>query len=169
MIMKKIMFYGLILFILSNCDSTAPKPPKPLVKVGEVLKTQYFDVTINKTALKPIIHFNEYSNYKAGEGNIYLIMNITIKNTDTESRTMFSDGTIFIKTVDKEYKFETSETIIEDGWGFILEDINPLVTKTTNIVFKIPNNLEGDVSFQPGRSEDDEKIYIGKIEFKPKQ
>ena len=149
----------------SETESNKTTTVKSYPKIGEILKTEYFDVTVNKIAVTDFINFhNEFMNVKAGNGNKFLLLNVTVKNTDTESRMMFSDGIIWMNYNGKEYKFETSETILAEGWGFIMDDINPLVSKTTNIAYKIPSDIKGEAYFQSGRSNDDERIFLGTIQ-----
>ena len=163
-----IAFIGLIvaLFTGNQDPSTPTKETKSKVysKIGEVLKTEFFDVTVNKIFLTDFINFhNEFMDVKAGEGNKFLILNVTVKNTDKETRTMFSDGILWINYNGQEYKYETSETILNEGWGFILDAINPLVSKTTRIVYKMPKEVTGEAYFQSSRSNNDERIYLGEI------
>lgn len=134
------------------------------VGIKEVLKTPYFEVTINKQYVTFNIETgNEFADKKADEGNMFLVLNTSFRNTDTESR-MMTDGTLLVNTNDgKEYKFEQSETIMLDGWGLMLKNINPLNTVTTNVVYQIPEKLKGKVYYQPSRSED--KIFLGDFDL----
>lgn len=133
------------------------------VGLGEVLKTEYFDVTANKMVVVPKINTgNEYTDVKAEEGSKFLIIDVSFKNTDTESR-MVMDGDILVNYSGKDYKFDKPETIIADGFGTMLDQINPLITKKTKIVYKIPTELTGKVYWNPGRSDSDQVIYLGDI------
>ena len=133
------------------------------VKVGEVLKTDYFDITVNKAELQDRVSTgNEFSDLKPEDGNMYLIINATFKNTDSESR-MLMDGSVWINYNGKDYEFDKSETIMAEGYGLLLDQINPLTSKTTNLVYKIPAEVKGDAYWQPGRSDDDERILLGTL------
>jgi hypothetical protein len=133
------------------------------VTVGEVLKTDYFDIIVNKVRLEESVNTgNEFANLKSEQGNMYLIINASFKNTDTESR-MLSEGSVFINYNGKNYEFDKSESIMLEGWGLFLDQLNPLTTKTTNLVYKIPAEIKGDAFWQPGRADSDQKILLGNL------
>lgn len=131
--------------------------------IGEVLSTKYFDVTANSVSLEKQVNTgNQFSDLKAEEGINYLIINATFKNTDKESRMML-DGSVWINYKGKDYEFDKSEPIMLEGWGASLDQINPLTSKTTNIVYKIPSEIKGKAYWQPGRSSSDDKIFLGEL------
>lgn len=133
------------------------------VAVGEILKTDYFDITVNEVSLQESVNTgNEYASLKAEQGNMYLVINASFKNTDTESR-MLSEGSVFINYNGKNYEFDKSESILAEGWGLFLEQLNPLTTKTTNLIYKIPSEIKGDAFWQPGRADSDQKILLGNL------
>ncbi|HLO73888.1 MAG TPA: DUF4352 domain-containing protein [Flavobacterium sp.] len=133
------------------------------VKIGEILKTDYFDITANKVDLTDRVNTgNEFSDLKPEEGNKYLIINSTFKNTDSESR-MIIEGSVWINYNGKDYEFDKSESVMAEGFGALLEQINPLTSITTNLVYKIPAEITGDAYWQPGRSDDDERIFLGTL------
>ncbi len=134
------------------------------IQLGETLSTRYFDVTVNKASINDRVNTgNEFADLNPESGNSYLIMNTTFKNTDNESR-MLTDGEVLIIYNGKEYKFDNAETIMLEGWGLLLDQINPLTSKTTNLVYKIPTEIKGPVYYRPGRSSSDDKILVGNIE-----
>lgn len=133
------------------------------IKVGDILHTSYFDVKVNHIEISNSVRTgNEFADLPAEEGVKYIIMNVTYKNTDTESR-MIMDGVLWVNVGEKEYEFDKTETVMLDGWGILLDQINPMVSKTTNIVYKIPSDLSGDLYWQPGRADDDERIELGSL------
>ncbi len=133
-------------------------------KVGEILPTEYFDVTVNKVSIKNSVSTgNEFADLKPESGTRYLIINTTFKNTSNESR-MLMDGEVLVNYNGKDYTFDKSETIMLDGWGLLLDQINPLTAKTTNLVYKIPAELKGTAYYKPGRSGSDDLIDLGNIE-----
>lgn len=135
-----------------------------IVENGNVLHTEYFDVSIEKVEIRDMVDTgNEYTNLPKEPGNRYLLMKVTFKNTSDESR-MITNGTVWIDYNGKRYEFDNPETIMADGWGLLLDQINPLVTKTTKLAYKIPEEIKGDFYFQPGRSNDDELIYLGNVQ-----
>lgn len=139
-------------------------PAKTYVKLGEKLSTKYFDVTVNDAKVrKEVKTGNQFADRKPEDGNSFMILNVTFKNTDSESR-MITDGEILINYNGKDYKFDKSETIMLEGWGILLDQINPLTSKTTNIVYKIPSEIKGMVYYRPGRANSDDLIAVGTID-----
>ncbi len=135
----------------SSSESSTKKSSK-LVAIQEVLKTDYFDITANSVELFYNVNTgNPYASLPKEAGNIYLVINATFKNIDTESR-MIMDGSVFINYNGKEYEFDKTESIMAEGWGTMLDQINPLTSKTTNLVWKIPEEINGTVIWKPGRA-----------------
>ena len=120
----------------SSNEQTEQKTEAPKgVGIGEVLHTDYFDITVNKVSLEDRVNTgNEFADLKPEQGNLYLIINASFKNTDKESR-MLMDGSVWINYNGKDYEFDKSETVMLEGWGLLLDQINPLTTKTTNLVY----------------------------------
>ncbi len=142
-------------------STTETKEPVKPIGIGDVVHTKYFDITVNEAKTRDRVNTgNQFSDLQAENGNMYLIINTTFKNTDNESRMIF-EGSVWINYNGKDYEFDKSEPIMADGWGLFLEQLNPLTSKTTNLVYKIPIEIKGDIYWQPGRS--DEKIFIGNI------
>ncbi|MDC6353439.1 MULTISPECIES: DUF4352 domain-containing protein [Robiginitalea] len=148
----------------SSSNSVSSDNSVTTKQVGETLSTQYFDVTINKVSLQDRVSTgNQFADLKKEEGNQYLVLNTTFKNTDDESR-MIMDGEVLINYNGKEYLFDKSETVMLEGWGLMLDQINPLTSKTTNLVYKIPSEITGPAYYRPGRSNSDDLIVIGNIQ-----
>ncbi|MFC4686583.1 DUF4352 domain-containing protein [Epilithonimonas pallida] len=133
-------------------------------KVGETLPTEYFEVTVNKVGVQNSVSTgNQFSDLKPESGTRYLIINTTFKNTSNESR-MLMDGEVLVNYNGKDYTFDKSETVMAQGFGLLLDQINPLTAKTTNLVYKIPAELKGTAYYKPGRSGSDDLIDLGNIE-----
>lgn len=133
-------------------------------QLGETLSTRYFEVTVNEASIQDRVNTgNQFTDLKKEEGIQYLILNTTFKNTDNESR-MISDGEVIINYNDKDYLFDNSEMIMLEGWGTMLDQLNPLTSKTTNLVYKIPDEIKGPAYYRPGRSKKSDLIAIGNIE-----
>jgi hypothetical protein len=141
----------------NNNSSTSSTP----IGVGQVGKTDYFDITVNNVELNERVRTgNQFANLKAEPGNTYLIFNVTFKNTDSESR-MFTEGDVLINYNGKDYTFDHPEVVMLDGWGTFLEQINPLTTKTTNLVYKIPSEITGNIFWRPGRNSAGVIFFLG--------
>lgn len=148
----------------SSTASTSAEAAKTYKKLGETLSTEYFDVTVNKVGIENRVNTgNEFANLPAEDGNKYLIMNTTFKNTSNESR-MLMDGEILINYNGKDYTYDKAETIMLEGWGLLLDQINPLTSKTTNLVYKIPAEIKGTAYYKPGRSGSGDLIELGNID-----
>lgn len=133
-------------------------------QIGEVLPTDYFEVTVNEISIKDKVSTgNQFTDLKKEEGIRYLILNTTFKNIDSESR-MLSDGEILINYNGKDFKYDKSEMIMLDGWGLMMDQINPLTSKNTKLVYKIPTELKGQAYYRPGRSGEGDLIDIGILE-----
>ncbi|RZJ70238.1 DUF4352 domain-containing protein [Flavobacterium sp.] len=141
----------------SDVDSTSVR------KVGETLSTDYFDVTVNEVGVfDRIATGNEFADLPRQEGIKYLVLTTTFKNTSNESR-MLMDGEVLINYNGKDYNYDKSETIMLEGWGLMLDQLNPLTAKKTNLVYKLPSELVGKAYYRPGRSDGDQMIDLGEI------
>lgn len=146
-----------------SSEQTEKKSEPKGVGVGQVLHTDYFDITVNEVNLQDRVNTgNQFANLKPEQGNMYLIINASFKNTDNESR-MLMDGSVWINYNGKDYEFDKSETVMLEGWGLLLDQINPLTTKTTNLVYKIPAEIKGNAYWQPGRAKKSQRILLGNL------
>lgn len=119
----------------------------------------YFGVTVNDcTISKSIETGNHYTTVKPDPDARFLTVNATFKNTDNEGRLPF-EGSLFITRDGEDYKFDTTETVMSEGYGIRLRSLNPLIKLTTKIVYKVPNELSGDVYWKPGRNAEDKKLW----------
>jgi hypothetical protein len=148
----------------TNETNNQPKqvpPVENIIKYGQVLKTEYFDVVARVSGLYTNWVDEENGiNLPEEKGIMYLIIKLTFKNTDTESR-MLTDGTIWTTHNGKQYKFDKSETMLVKGWGIGFDQINPLTETTTRVVYKLPTELDGSLYYQPGRSKESDRILLG--------
>ncbi|NDA26414.1 MAG: DUF4190 domain-containing protein [Verrucomicrobia bacterium] len=143
-------------------NSSAKEPPRN--GVGSSIQTEYFKITLNSCRIVDRISTgNEFADPEPSPGNQYLVINATFKCTDTESR-MPEEGSVFISYQGKDYEFDDTESIMLEGWGLILDQLNPLTSKTTNIVYKIPLEIKGPVYWVPGRNYKNLRFFCGEIE-----
>lgn len=159
-----VIFIFLIIGISMIGNSNTPRKNQRanMVKINQVLKTRYFDVMVNGINFQKIIYpANGYGVRNYERGIKYLIIDLTIKNTDNESR-IAVNGTVFIDYNGKRLKFDEAENIVGPGWG-LLETLNPMIAIRTNVVYKLPEEITGQLYYQPGRSSSDEIIHIGTI------
>lgn len=151
--------------VSSSTEKSEKKSEEPTgVSVGQVLQTDYFAITVNEVNLQDRVRTgNQFADLKPEQGNMYLIINATFKNTDNESR-MLMDGSVWIDYNGKKYEFDKAETVMLEGWGLLLDQINPLTSKTTNLVYKIPAEISGPAYWQPGRAKKNQRIFLGNLE-----
>ena len=134
---------------------------KGLQAKQEVMHGQvgYFDVTVNDcTISKSIDTGNRFSTVKPDPDARFLTVNATFKNTDNEGRLPL-EGSLFISKDGKDFKFDTTESIMSEGYGIRLRSLNPLIKLNTKIVYKVPNELSGEVYWKPGRNAQDKKLW----------
>ena len=157
----------LIAFASGDADTTTPTSEvsdENIVSVGESLTTDYFEIKVNKVTISDkVATGNQFSDVSAEPGNSFLIFNVTFKNIDGESR-LFQEGEVMINYNNKDYRFDTSETIMAEGWGSFFDQINPLTSKTTNLVYKIPTEIKGPAYWKPGRNSKGKLFLLGNIE-----
>lgn len=129
--------------------------------LGDIVRAGYFDVKVNSIAIKDRVSTgNEFADLKPEEGTKYLIMSVTFKNVANEPGTLF-DGTLSVNSGTQVYKIDQSETIMLDGWGLFLDRLNPLVSKTTKLVYKLGSEMKGMAYWQPTGA--DQTFFIGNI------
>lgn len=119
----------------------------------------YFDVTVNAcTISKSIDAGNRYSTLKPDPDARFLIVNATFKNIDNEGRLPL-EGSLLISKDGTDFKFDTTETVMSEGYGIRMRSLNPLIKLNTKIVYKVPNELSGEVYWKPGRNAEDKKLW----------
>ncbi len=116
---------------------------------GETITAGNFEVTLNGYKFsKQVDTGNEFANIAPQEGNRFLIMSVTYKNISDKSKMAFP-GAVYIEYNGKTLKYDHAETIPLEGWGLLLDQLNPLTSKTTKLVFKIPSEIKGPVYWEP--------------------
>lgn len=151
---------------MDDDDDSSPTTTEPakVTGIGEVLQTQYFEVGVAKVDIRDRVGTgNQFVEPPADGSTYFVVLEVGFRNTDTESR-MITDGSLFVNYNGKEYEFDHSETIMLDGWGTSLEQVNPLITFATRIVYRVPKELTGAAYWQPGRAYgENQRIYIGDL------
>ncbi len=145
----------------TNIDSSSGNEnveslPAKVIQIAETGRTEYFEITVNKVVYRTFLR-GAFTDGNAGEGNVFLLFNVTIKNIDNESRVPL-EGSILINYNGKWYKYDSPEHLVD---GFFMEPLNPLVRKTANIAYKIPAEIIGDIYWEPGRNPDNQFFYLG--------
>lgn len=142
--------------------STSPsEPTRGVSQIGRPIRGKYFEVTVHDVLLKSSIETgNPYSSKTAPNGTRYAVLEATFKNIDNESR-MIDPGELLIEYQGQQLRFDKTETILAEGWNVALQQINPLTSYSSKVVFAIPTEAYGPVYYKLGRSE--EIIYLGEL------
>ena len=120
-------------------------------KIGDVVTTNYFDVTVNAyNTLKSV--GSDFSKTEAGQGNTLLVIDVTYKNTSSEARMLFG-GEAMLLVEGKQLRFDAAETVFEEGY-LSFENLNPMTSITGKVVFKVPEGLKATYFYKPDRSDD---------------
>jgi hypothetical protein len=123
----------------------------------------YFEVSADKAyATNKVGTGNQFIEPKNWEGSRFFIVNASFKNLDTESRLPFG-GSLYINYNGKDYVFDTVEPIMLEGYNIWFRSVNPLITMKTKIVYRIPNEIEGEVFWRPGRNSSDTRLWVGRV------
>lgn len=119
-----------------------------IYKTGEAVKVGYLEYKINKVSDKAKVKDSMGTIYKAGDGARYVLINISVKNNDKDQITMTDDLLKLIEKDGTEYSADTQNGVWanETGQTFFFELINPKMSKTSNIIFAVPNDVKlGDL------------------------
>jgi hypothetical protein len=123
----------------------------------------YFEVaTSGSTYGKSVGTGNRFAEPKQWEGSRFFVVNASFKNTDRESR-LPVEGSLYITYNGTEYEFDSVETVMAEGYNIWFKKVNPLITMKTKIVYRIPDEIEGDVFWKPGRNPDDTRLWVGSV------
>lgn len=123
----------------------------------------YFEVSADRgTYGKEVGTGNRYAEPKSWDGSRFFTVHATFKNMDTESR-LPVEGSLFINYDGREYEFDSVEPIALEGYNIWFRKINPLIAMKTKIVYRIPDEVYGEVFWRPGRNPDDKRLWIGNI------
>lgn len=123
----------------------------------------HFEVSASKAyATNKVGTGNKYAEPKQWEGSRFFVVNASFKNISTESRLPVG-GSLFINYNGKDYEFDTVESIMLEGYNIWFKSINPLITMKTKIVYRIPNEVNGEVFWRPGRNPTDTRLWVGKV------
>lgn len=136
------------------------KVEKKLPTVGEKMVTSHFEIALKGYKIQnSVTTGNMFIKLEPEQGNKYLVLDVSYKNIDNESRMIGGEGKVFVDYNGKEYEYDKSETLLADGYGVLLDQLNPLTNKSTKLVFKIPSELKGKIYWAPSRS--NERFFVG--------
>jgi hypothetical protein len=110
--------------------------------IGEWVQSDYFKVAVLDVSEKkgaPV----EFMCDSAPDGSRYVMVNISVENTDTESRTLLTEGEIHIPYNGETLEFDQTEscTLGQDGFINFMDDIGPFVKMQGRVTFVIPERF----------------------------
>jgi len=123
----------------------------------------YFKVKVNSCRVGSKVGTeNPLAEPKKWPDSKFLVIDASFKNTDTEGRLPLA-GSALIEYGGKTYKFDAVESVYEEGFGIGIQSVNPLVTLRTKLVYRIPSEIKGRVSWLPGRNAGGVSLPCGTI------
>lgn len=123
----------------------------------------HFDISAGKCiSTKKVGTGNKFFEPKAWDGSRFFIVNASFKNMDTESR-LPTEGSLHVKYNGAEYKFDSVEPIMLEGYNIWLKQVNPLITMKAKLVYRIPDEIEGEVFWEPGRNKEGIRLWCGNV------
>ena len=130
---------------------------------GEVLPTRFFDVKIDTLEVVDSVYdITRMIHLPAQNGNRYVVLSLSFKNNDMESK-MIPDGRLCIDRGNNEIKYDDPEVLDGEGWGMVMENINPGITRKTKIVYKIPAHIKGNLYYYPDISFSEDRIFLATL------
>ncbi len=123
----------------SSSTSSKKSESKKEYKVGQEVTVGKLTFKVNNVEEKKELTAQYLDTLKT-DGK-FAVVDITIKNNDSEARTLDSEMFRIIGKDGTEYKSYTEgDTYINDGdLGFFLQQVNPKMSKTGKVAFEIPN------------------------------
>ncbi|RML67714.1 hypothetical protein [Pseudomonas syringae] len=123
----------------------------------------YFKVSADSAYYGPAVNTgNRFAEPKKWDGSRFFVIRASFKNLDTESR-LPSEGSLFINYNGKDYEFDSVEPVMLEGFNIWFKKVNPLITMRTKIVYRIPDEIHGEVFWRPGRNPNGTKLWLGFI------
>lgn len=130
------------------------------VNFGETITFNEWEITVNSADIMECIETSSYTAFTPDKGNVYISVNLSIKNIDKNSASFlssFSIGKNFrAKLVFGDYEFSPTNLI---GYSEDLHDtvLNPLSSKTGIIAFSVTKEITDLESFHLVLFNDNEK------------
>ncbi|AZZ44825.1 hypothetical protein C1896_07815 [Pseudomonadaceae bacterium SI-3] len=120
----------------------------------------HFRTAINTcTVAKSVGTGSQYLEPERWQGSQFVVLDVSFKNEDTEGRLPFEGALVIKQTDGKKLRYDSSETIMAEGYGIGFKSVNPFITMPTKLVFRIPDDITGEVLWEPGRNPDGKKLW----------
>ena len=151
---KVLLVIGIIVFVIlavgsvggdssssgsgSSTKKIAEVKEKEMGKVGEPFTTNNFEVTVSGIKAIDSQKINSITSLDKEDGVKYLIVDVSAKNIANESKSLVSAGKLILGDGDDKIEIKNDETLLTEGYGAFLEEVNPKLSKKTKLVYKIP-------------------------------
>lgn len=137
----------------SSSNSTVKTDSNKKNYMGEWVEGRYFKVAVlgvSERRSAPV----EYVCDSAPEGSRYVMVNIAVENTDTESRMLMEEGELHVNYEGKNIEYDQTETCTlgQDGFLNFMEDLGPFVKREGRVTFVVPDRFAtAQMSYQVPR------------------
>ena len=125
-------------------QKSTSKATEKKYKIGETVKTEKWDITINNAKFVDKIIDNS-RRFTPSEGNKYLVINLTVKNTGTKNDTFLSNINLITDDLTthityKDYNF-SGISLIGYSEDLFEKSLNPLSSKNGVLTFEISSEV----------------------------
>ncbi len=127
-----------------NSTNENTLPSEDTFSIGDTIKLNDWNITVNSVSFEKTISESTFLKRTADEGNVYIVLDIKIKNVGTKEQTFFpwiSLSTCDAKVIfDNTYEFSSFETLFEkDLHG---KTVNPLSEYSGFLAFEAAQEVE---------------------------
>ena len=122
----------------SSSKKTAEVKEEEMGKIGEPFVTNHFEVTVSGIKAVDSQKIDVLTSLDKEEGVKYLIISVSAKNISAESKSLISAGKLILGDGEDKIEIANDETLLSEGYGAFLEEVNPKISKKTKLVYKIP-------------------------------
>ena len=132
-----------------STETTTLKEPKyKTLNVGDTVKTENKEITINNVELVKEVHPPKkdgyYNYYKSDEGEIYVHISTSVKNL--EKQTIFCDEIMdVVADYNEGYTYSGFSTVEDKTLGFTysnISGIDPLITQNIHYIISCPEEVK---------------------------
>lgn len=125
-------------------ETVAESEEKKVLRFGETITFNDMEITVNSAEIKDKIQNSQYTAFNPDEGNVYVVVNATVKNIGSDAARFLPvvsmNKDINTKLILNTYEFKSTNLI---AYSEELHDtfLNPLSSKTGEIAFEISNDI----------------------------
>ncbi len=133
-------------------------------EVGQLLQFNSLDIQLLNFEITDYVNTgNRFTNLKPEQGNQYVILDVSYRNTET-SPFRFRDTGILTLFIDgKIYSYDKTETVMLEGWHLLYKTLNPMNVYNTKLVYKIPIVPGAGIFWQPLTNSTNDIYALGKL------